>query len=444
MAKLSNGATLTSLYNSTYEVEKFLDNGSQASVYLVSHAGKKCVLKWYSKTNERLILHFKGLIAKKAPKDKNNQPDKRFVWPTDIIVTDDGFGYTMDFIEMNKYTELHMLTHKLYIKNENCIKGTVLCDICINLAEAFNNLHSSGYCYKDISSNNIVFNIQTGEVLIFDVDNVVVAGEAGEIFGTPKYMAPEAILGTTHPDSQSDRFALASYFFHLLVGHYPLEGKLRDDYIKTNGVFDDNGFKNVYGTNAAFCFNPNSDRNNLSHNDYAKVVERWEYIIPLELKEKFYKTFVKGLSFDTRVERTTNKEWIALFREFKKNIITCSCGRNYLPGAIKCIVCSKPFAAKILVREKDKTAQKEVILKRDSIIKGEEISKIISGQTKLAEVISNPKNGEIGLKNLSALEWYYKDVQDADLQRVPPNSIVTLKSGRVIAFVRGEVQVTVK
>jgi serine/threonine protein kinase len=430
-----------------YTVDKFLDSGTQAAVYLVSAGGKKYALKWYSKTNDTLVNHFRKLIQNGVPKDQSRQPDKRFVWPQDLIVTEKGFGYTMDLIEMDKYTKLHRLTHFLYIKEENYIKGSALCDICINIAEAFISLHSSGYCYKDISSNNIVFNIKTGDILIFDVDNVVVDGETGEIKGTPKYMAPEVILGKIHPDSQSDRFSLASYFFHLLVGHYPLEGKLRDDYIKVNKVFDDDGFKNVYGTNATFCFNPTNTRNNLNSPDYKKVVERWEGKIPLKLKEKFNKTFIKGLPFEIRAERTTNKEWVSLFREFKQGIVTCSCGRDYFPGAIRCTACQKSLtssSAKISVQEKGSSKQKEVVLKSGATIKGKQISKIISAESRLAEVLANPKTGELGLKNLSSLKWYYKDPKDPKLMEVPSGNIVTLKRGRTIAFVRGEVQVVVQ
>jgi hypothetical protein len=263
-------------------------------------------------------------------------------------------------------------------------------------------------------------------------------------------MAPEVVLGKTHPDSQSDRLSLAAYFFHLLVGHYPFEGKLRDDYVGSKGVLDDNGFKEINGTNAVFCFDPNNSKNNLNSKDYAKIVERWENTIPLKLKEKFIKTFVKGLPFDARSERTTNKEWVALFKEFKQNIIACSCGKEYFPGALKCTVCHKSLtgsstgsSVKILVKEKDVEKQKEVVLNSGSIVKGSNISKIISGHPKLAEVLVNPKTGELGLKNLSTLEWYYKDVNDTNLQKVPPSKVVTLKSGRIIAFVRGSVQVTV-
>jgi len=448
MPRLTEGTALTSLLNVTYTVDRFLDSGTQAAVYLVTSRGKKYALKWYSKNNDSLTEHFRKLIQNGTPKDQNKQPDKRFVWPQDLIVTDSGFGYTMDFIEMSKYTKLNKLNDRQYMKGENCVKGSVLCDICINIAEALSSLHSGGYCYKDISSNNIVFNLDTGEVLIFDVDNIVVDGNVGEILGTPKYMAPEVIMGKIHPDSQSGRFSLASYFFNLFVGHLPFDGKLRDDYIKTNKVFDDNGFKAVYGKNPVFCFHPGDTSNNLRNNDdYAKVVERWENIIPLKLKEKFNKVFVKGLPFDMRSERTTNGEWVALFKEFKGSIVTCSCGRDYLPGAMKCTACQKSLtksSVKISVKEKGTMSEREVVLKSGSIIKGETISSIIAAHPRLAEVLVNPKTGELGLKNLSALEWYYKDVNDANSISVPPATVVTLKSKRVIAFVRSEVQVTVE
>ena len=95
-------------------------------------------------------------------------------------------------------------------------------------------------------------------------------------------------------------------------------------------------------------------------------------------------------------------------------------------------------------REKGIAMQKEIVLKSGSIIKGNAISKITSNQPQLAEVLTNPKAWELGLKNRSALEGFFKDANDVKLQKVPPSSVVTLKCGRVIAFKRGEVQVTVE
>jgi serine/threonine protein kinase len=447
MAKLNKGSALKSVFSDmTYIVDKFLKAGGQGSVYQVSSGGNVYALKWYSKKDETLKRHFKSLIQRGAPKAQDGSGDKRFVWPQDLIVNENGFGYTMDLIDMPKYHTLHRMTHSLYIRQDDKIKMRVLCDICINIAEAFDNLHRDGYCYKDISPNNIIFNISNGEVLIFDIDNVVVNGVEGEIDGTPKFMAPEVILKKTKPNTATDRFSLAAYFFHLLVGHYPFEGKIRDDYVKNHGVMDEAGFKEVYGLNAVFCFNTSDKRNNLNSNDYQRVVERWNYTIPLKLKEKFAKTFVTGLPFAKRTERTTDREWVKLFKEFRDNIVTCCCKKDYFPGAVKCLKCNKPLTpltVKVRVKEKGVPNEREITLKCNLTINGKLISKRLSNYKKFAEVIVNPTTGEVGLRNLSELDWHYKDFNDKNLKAVPNKKIVSLKKGRTIAFIRGEVQIVV-
>jgi len=447
MSKLVSGTSLKSVFEIQYNVDKFLKSGGQGSIYQVSSNGKIYALKWYSRKNESLANHFKELIQNGAPKSNDGRGDKRFVWPQDLIIDNDGFGYTMDLINMSEYLTLHRMTYSLYILEENKIKMRVLCDICMNIAEAFDNLHSAGYCYKDISPNNIIFNITTGKILIFDIDNVVVSGIGGEIDGTPKFMAPEVILKKTKPDRSTDRFSLASYFFHLLVGHFPFEGKIRDVYVKNNKVMDESGFKYVYGTNAVFCFDPTDKRNNLNSSDYKKVVERWEYTIPPKLKEKFIKTFVTGLPFEKRTLRTTDKEWVKLFKEFKDNIVDCSCDKSYFPGVVKCIKCNKTLTSsniKVRVKEKGVSQEREIIIKCNSKISGKAISnKYLQNCKILAEVVIHPQTGDKGLKNLSGLEWHYRDFKDKNLKLVPANKIVTLKNGRIIAFIRGEVQITV-
>ena len=50
--------------------------------------------------------------------------------------------------------------------------------------------------------------------------------QIGEIGGTLGFMAPEIVLGTAKPSTNTDLFSLAILLFYLLNIHHPLEGKL--------------------------------------------------------------------------------------------------------------------------------------------------------------------------------------------------------------------------
>lgn len=469
MATLSSGLELKSLNGISYKVKKFLASGSQGSVYEVTDGRDHYALKWYKNGSNALKMHFRDLLQRGMPRGKDNRRDTRFIWPEDLVEYGDGFGYIMEFIDMRKYNTLF----KIISKDQLYPNHSTLCKICIEMADAFDNLHTAGLCYKDLSHNNILIDNSTGEILIVDVDNVCVSGVAGDIAGTPKFMAPEVVLGKGGPDRESDRFSLAAIYFYLLLGHNPLEGKLRDDYVKKNGTLDQESFKYIYGTNATFCFNEQDKRNCLQDNEYKYIVKRWESIIPEKMKKKFEKTFVTALSFDKRGARTTDKEWILLFTEMQNNIKRCSCGKEYFSGASKCYHCSNVFdtsavkaptpspasapapapapvtnpgsMAGVSLAVRDISAQgiNTVVLTEGSSVSGAEIGASLASYQVFGQVLKNPKTGELGLRNLSQIDWYYKDPSSPQLETVAPGKIILLKSGRIVAFIKGTIQATV-
>ena len=459
MAKIPAGKVLISAQNVKYKVEKFIKAGSQGAVYKVSAGNKIYALKWYTKGGQDLENHFRFLVQKGIPKNSDSKPDTRFVWPQDLIKDGSCFGYIMDFVDHSKYVTLFRALNK-----PGCYpKIKVLSKICINLAEAFDDLHKMGFCYKDISHNNILFNKDTGDVLIVDNDNVVVNGQQGAILGTPKFMAPEVVVGKAGPNRETDKFSLASYFFYLIVGHNPFEGKVRDDYaLKNNGVIDDAGFKEIFGTKAVFCFNPTDKRNALTTAEYSKIVERWENIVPDRLKDKFMKTFVTGLPLEKATERTTDKEWTILFNKIGFQPVKCSCGEEYFAGAKRCIKCGNILSAdsysvhskntsvtnsngvNITIMEKGVSQKKLYTVRENTIIRGGELGASLKQCPQLAQVLKNSKTGTLGLKNMTALQWYYKDANASNLEVIPSGRIVSLKKGRTIAFIRGQIQIIVQ
>ena len=85
----------------------------------------------------------------------------------------------------------------------------------INIVEAFQALHRKGLSYQDLSPGNFFINKDTGAVLICDNDNVAPDGENLGVGGTPGYMAPEIILHTAKPSTNTDLFSLSVILFEL-------------------------------------------------------------------------------------------------------------------------------------------------------------------------------------------------------------------------------------
>src|SRR6476620_6032786 len=80
---------------------------------------------------------------------------------------------------------------------------------CFEIAHNFRLLHSSGLCYMDISLNNVFFNPKNGDIKIGDTDNIVINGQEGSIWGTPRFMAPEIIVHKKYPNEQTDLYSLS-------------------------------------------------------------------------------------------------------------------------------------------------------------------------------------------------------------------------------------------
>ncbi len=99
--------------------------------------------------------------------------------------------------------------------------------ICAALAEA----HVRGVVHRDLKPDNI-FLVKRGEdsdfvkVLDFGIAKVNTGANtltrAGQVFGTPHYMAPEQCAGT-HVDARADIYALGVMLYEMVSGSVPFE-----------------------------------------------------------------------------------------------------------------------------------------------------------------------------------------------------------------------------
>jgi hypothetical protein len=100
-------------------------------------------------------------------------------------------------------------------------------DIGIQIAEGLQAAFEGNLIHRDIKPGNILFaNSKLAKIVDFGLARVLSeeAQEAGEIWGTPFYVAPEKLDGRPE-DFRSDIYSLGATLFHALAGRPPFDAK---------------------------------------------------------------------------------------------------------------------------------------------------------------------------------------------------------------------------
>lgn len=396
----------TWLANETLTVQKKLGEGGQGSVYLVQGAsyGQKA-LKWYNET--QATKEQKNMIIDLINQGK---PDgivgDRFVWPIDLVEGDrssNRFGYIMDIIDHETYSSLG----EVWANIKPAPSFSTMCKISYRMAESFRKLHLAGYCYRDISIDNLLFNSTTGDILICDNDNVGVNGDTkSQILGTMEYMAPEIIVGKASPSTETDLHSLAVLLFQLWIWHHPFHGMM--EYIIRS--WDLAAKTKVYGENPVFIFDPTNDQNGLPNDpEYDTARERWK-LCPDSLKQLFIRAFTVGLKDPS--QRVTEGEWVRLFMKLEHSIISCPHDRAEniwdSSSTIYCWYCGKQLSIPPRFHIKSSDGIKTILLTSGVKIMNHDLYPLSIDDESLliAEVVQNPKKPNVwGLKNHTTTNW---------------------------------------
>lgn len=422
--ELKRGTILTSEGGYQYIIVSLLGEGGQGEVYDVENEGKHFALKWYRKEkatpDQKKILD--NLLEKGAP-------DNHFLWPEDLVITEGGsrFGYIMP------------LRPKEYKNPVALMKGTInptfetLCKVAYNATLAYQKLHKMGYCYSDISFGNLFFDSKTGDVLICDNDNVSVNGlYASQVLGTPRFMAPEIVVGKAKPSRNTDLYSLAVLIFYLFIVNHPLEGE-QEAKIK---CMDIHAMRMIYGTNPIFIFDEN-DKSNRPVKGYQDNATIYWDIFPQNVKDLFYQSFTIGLK-DPR-QRVTENTWLDVFANLISGIIRCpNCKYEIFYDERKeingvghtCWNCGS--VAK--VPTKMIVGKNKVLLNYNSKIYARHTFGNSDMTTVTGEVSVNPNDSSMwGIKNLTQDNWTYIQGDGTQIP-VPPQKTAQIKPNVKIDF----------
>ena len=317
--------------NLVCNIEAELGSGTQGKVYsLITPDNSSLALKWYfpsMATKEQFDI-LKSLIEIRSPSEK-------FLWPMALVENEEkhGFGYVMP-LKDNSFKSF-----SLWLARKIDPSFKVLLTACFEISQSFHLLHSKGFCYQDLSLNNLYFDPHSGDIRIGDTDNIIINGsEKGNVIGTPKFMAPEIVTRKWLPNIQTDLYSLAVILFYILFLNHPLEGKAESS-IKS---LDIPAMTKLYGLNPVFIFDPN-DSSNFPDPIYHKNALIYWNIYPEFFKKLFTKSFTKGI-FDPQYGRVRETEWQVALLELRDMMYYCGkCGsENFLdPNSLETLGISK-------------------------------------------------------------------------------------------------------
>lgn len=208
-----------------YRLKTKIGSGGMGEVWAAYHSGLKRdvalkILRADASRDDTAVARFEREV--KATSELSHPNTIRVF---DFGVTDDGIlYYAMELLEGVTMSEL--------VKNEGPLPPARAVHLVEQAARALAEAHSRGIVHRDVKPANLFVTRAGGEpdfvkVLDFGVakqdDADVALTQTGEVAGTPKYMAPEVVLGKP-ASACSDVYGLGAVLYMALAGRAPFEG----------------------------------------------------------------------------------------------------------------------------------------------------------------------------------------------------------------------------
>lgn len=116
---------------------------------------------------------------------------------------------------------------ELRIRNLMTVRDSI--DVFVQIAAALIAIHRNRLCHRDLKPANVMLRADGSVVLIdFGLATTLESTQltkAGEVHGSPYYISPEQVDGTSSGDHRSDLYSLGVMFYEMLTGTRPFQGK---------------------------------------------------------------------------------------------------------------------------------------------------------------------------------------------------------------------------
>lgn len=206
------------------------------------------------------------------------------LWPLDFFEDADGtFGYITNPIS-SEFVPL-----KNYINDSKRFKNwSVSCAAALELVWIFYSLHALGYCFFNMTNEDIFINRSTGRVILGGTEWL--GDQRNTTWSRGKEISvlvhPLYFLGKKQPDLITDEYLLSVLLFEILCLQHPLEGHE----VARCPVLRDEGLNKFYGTEPLFIFDRENDSNRPVKGVHLNVSRLWDYC-PECIKNNFYHAF---------------------------------------------------------------------------------------------------------------------------------------------------------
>lgn len=116
---------------------------------------------------------------------------------------------------------------ELRLRNLMTMRDSI--DMFLQIAGALVCIHRAGLCHRDLKPGNVMLR-QDGGIVLIDFGLAITLEGAqstkiGEVHGSPYYISPEQVDGSSAGDHRSDLYSLGIMFYEMLTGTRPFQGR---------------------------------------------------------------------------------------------------------------------------------------------------------------------------------------------------------------------------